>query len=295
MLRLTAGTATHPGHRRERNEDAILAGSHLFAVADGMGGHTAGDVASAIVVEQLLVLADAPDLDRGTVLSRIREADQQICRRGATTTSGMGTTVSGLAFLGSGSRRILVFNVGDSRVYRLRDHELSQLTHDHSVVQDLLDQGAIEPEELATHPDRHVITRSLGTGGPLDIDWWHLDPQPGDRYLITSDGLTKEVDAPRIADLLSNDTAPQDTAAALVESALEAGGSDNVAVVVVDVITATASPSVAEGLIDPLDYDTAERIDALVGAEADTTPTSTLVQEAPESTVVATTEADRHS
>lgn len=249
-LDLRWGARTDTGLRRARNEDAYLAEPPVFAVADGMGGHARGDVAAAMVVEALRTLLDADGLDaapiqRAVVLDEVRNADQAIHRAGnQPAEAGMGTTVCGLVpMLEEVPPSALVFNVGDSRVYLHRDDTLRQVSRDHSVVQELLDAGRIDAAEAELHPQRNVVTRSLGSGEPLDIDWWSLDLRPGDRWLLCSDGLVKEVGPDRIADLLRSEVAAQQAADRLVQLALDGGGRDNITVVVVDVSGAVPHPA----------------------------------------------------
>lgn len=258
MIELSWGCATDIGNRRSRNEDAYLALDALFVVADGMGGHERGDRASELAIIAMRALADAGVFSRNELFAAARRADASIADE-RTDGLGMGTTITGLAVTGGSSSpdpRLVVFNVGDSRTYLLRAGSLIQLTVDHSVVQGLIDEGTISAEEAAVHPDRNVITRSLGTGGPLDIDWWVLDPIEGDRFLVTSDGLTKEVGDQEIARCLGVIAAPQEAADALVAEALRAGGRDNVTVIVVD-LDRVSDP--AGGSVDPLDADTNPR------------------------------------
>lgn len=227
------GASTHPGRRRKRNEDAFLAAPPLFAVADGMGGHAAGDVASQMAVDALAAATSDGQVTRVDLLEAIRTADTSIFERSAGEQEGMGTTLSGVALTGT-SGRLVIFNVGDSRVYRLRDGLLAQLTHDHSVVQELIDDGTISESEAEGHPDRHVVTRSLGFGSGLEIDWWTADAHVGDRYLITSDGLPKELTIDETGEILSSRPDPQSAADQLVLRAVDAGGRDNVTVVILD-------------------------------------------------------------
>ena len=256
MLELAWGSRSDVGHRRTRNEDAFLAAARLFVVADGMGGHDAGDVASRLAIEALAPLADDPALTRLSVLDAVRAGNDAIVAAGRETTAGMGTTVCGLCVIPASATagdRVLVFNVGDSRAYLLRDGELRQLTRDHSVVQELLDRGVITEHEAAVHPERNVITRSLGSQGDLQIDWWLVQPRPGDRYLISSDGLSKEVDAAQVGQLMASAPTAQAAADALVEAALLSGGRDNVTVVVVAI---EAVGDAEDATFDPLEADT---------------------------------------
>jgi len=263
MLTLAWGERTHAGLVRSRNEDAVLAAPPLFAVADGMGGHAGGDVASSITVETLARLAKFATLTRTDVLDAVRAADASIANEASEDTRGMGTTLCGLAITTSLAHpeRLVVFNVGDSRAYRLRDGEFEQLTQDHSVVQELVDAGEITHDQAAMHPDQHVITRSLGGGDHLDIDWWTLEPQAGDRYLLTSDGLTKELETPSIAAIVAKATTPKEAAKALVAAALGHGGRDNVSVVIVEIVAVEGVGADTSQFVgsDPIDSDTAPR------------------------------------
>ena len=235
-VELRWGAATDIGRRRKRNEDAFLTAPAVFAVADGMGGHQRGDVAAAIAIRSLATLQEPPLL-RSDLMDAIRLADDAIVEYVARNGGGpMGTTLCGLAVTNEGpTSSFLAFNVGDSRCYRIHGGDLEQISHDHSVVQELLDAGLIDASEAASHPERNVVTRSLGSGEPIDIDWWQIDPTTGDRYLLCSDGLVREVDLHQIADALGRDEDPQATAEHLVDHALAAGGRDNITVVVVDV------------------------------------------------------------
>jgi hypothetical protein len=167
----------------------------------------------------------------------------------------MGTTLTGLAVTRSdnGTDCVVVFNVGDSRCYLLRDGVLMQISHDHSVVQELVDEGIISSHEAESHPERNVITRSLGAGTPLDIDWWMITPSTGDRYLLCSDGLFKGVSDTTIAQVLAGATDREVAAATLLDAALEAGGTDNISLVLVDVVQAAepAEPSMLDGDTQP--------------------------------------------
>jgi protein phosphatase len=227
------GSASDTGRRR-RNEDALLAGPLVFAVADGMGGHEAGDLAARIVVEHLGSLDPTVPLQRHALMDEVRRANRAIAATAATAGTEMGTTITGLAMMDGDPDRLLVFNVGDSRVYRMRSGFLTQLTRDHSVVQELIDRGVLTHQEVAHHPERSVITRSLGYPTDPEIDWWLERPAPGDRYLITSDGLTNELDPMAIGRLLDRTPSSQRCADDLVAAALEAGGRDNITVIVVD-------------------------------------------------------------
>ncbi|WP_427016820.1 PP2C family protein-serine/threonine phosphatase [Pseudarthrobacter sp. P1] len=242
-IRLAWGSATDRGLRRELNEDAFIAADPLFAVADGMGGHEAGEVASR---ECIQVLGTAAELAPGTrhataadLLRAVREADARIR---AKANSRAGTTVSGVVLTeAAGVAQWLVFNVGDSRTYRLGAGGLAQVSIDHSEVQELVDAGYITPDEALVHPRRHVITRALGTGGDSDPDFWTMPVHAGDRILVCSDGLTGEVGDGQIGRILASVHDPQDAAEALVAAAVAAGGRDNITVIVVDAATTPAA------------------------------------------------------
>ncbi len=239
-ITLAWGAATDTGHRRSHNEDSLLSESPLFAVADGMGGHSAGDVASAAVVTRLAEIAVADFTESGAIEQGLRAATADITLAADEKQLGVGTTVTGAALtLQGGEPYWLVFNVGDSRVYALDHNELAQVTVDHSVVQELVQAGIIRAEEAEFHPDSNVITRAVGFNAEPMPDYWLLPVREGLRLLLCSDGLTKEIDDERIRLHLAASLAPGETAQALVDAALAAGGRDNVTAVVVDVVRST--------------------------------------------------------
>lgn len=233
-MRTAWGSATDRGVRRY-NEDSLLAYPPVFLVADGMGGHAAGDVASRIAVEEFSQLAGlaavVPDDIHGAVHRTARRLRETVAD-GRTA----GTTVAGVALAThDGGAYWLVFNIGDSRVYRLAAGELRQISVDHSVVQELLDHGLIGALEVAGHPDRHIITRAIGTTAEPEPDYWLLPVGPADRVLVCTDGLTVVLDDATVARVLRSAAHPQDAATELVGLAVAAGGPDNITVVVVDV------------------------------------------------------------
>jgi protein phosphatase len=245
-IRALVGARTDPGRRRQVNEDAALASQHLVVVADGMGGHEHGARASAAVIRAFEPLAAQRLLRRSDVATAISAAHREVADLGGS--RGAGSTVTGLALVVEHGRpRWLVFNVGDSRVYRLHEGRLAQLTLDHSVVQELVDAGELSPEQASSYAGRNVITRAIGadleaTGAP-GADYLTIPVVTGDRLLVCSDGLTTEVDDERIADVLARAGQPQAAADELVERALVAGGRDNVTVVVLDVIEGWPEPA----------------------------------------------------
>ena len=235
MIEVRWGSASHQGRVRERNEDALLAGPDVFAVADGMGGHAGGDVASAIAVAGLAELRDLAATDEpaealGHALSRV---NAEIRRRASVdpALAGMGTTVVGIARVAG--PRVLVFHVGDSRAYRLRDGRLEQLTEDHSVVADLVRAGALSAEEARRHPDRNTVTRALGAADDVVPTLRTEVVRTGDCFLVASDGLFDELPASQIGDLLATVGPVEKRARALVDAALARGARDNVSVIVV--------------------------------------------------------------
>lgn len=239
LLTLSWAAVTDTGKRRAANEDSYLARSPGFVVADGMGGHSAGDLASAAVVERF---AEELVGDYSTVVALERAltaATQDIIVIAEDRALGVGTTATGAVLvLRDGSPYFAVFNIGDSRVYALEGNELTQVTVDHSVVQELVEAGAIAPEEAEFHPDSNVITRAVGFGVAPIADYWMLPARTGLRLLVCSDGLTKELSDERIRMNLAAGLSAEETAGALVDAALASGGRDNVTVVIVDVIAA---------------------------------------------------------
>jgi protein phosphatase len=234
------GAATDTGRVRSNNQDSNLVGTNLYAVADGMGGHQGGEVASAIAVETLQEEVTEPTA--GSLVEGVRLANQAIFERQADTPElrGMGTTLCAVALVETedGGEEILVVNVGDSRVYRFRDDVLSQVTRDHSLVEDLRREGRLTDAEAAVHPHRNVLTRALGIDANVVVDEFHLEPHAGDRFLLCSDGLFNEVPEDRISATLRRLESPDDAAHELVRQANENGGRDNITCVVVDVVDA---------------------------------------------------------
>ena len=236
---LAWAAATDVGRRRSANEDSYVAMSPLFAVADGMGGHSAGDLASAAVVERLAEAIAADFLAPRTVERALERATADISDIAGDSELGVGTTVTG-AFLTvqHDEAYFAVFNIGDSRVYSFDRNELTQVTTDHSVVQELVEAGALTRDEAEHHPDSNIITRAVGFNAQPTPDFWMIPLRPGLRLLVCSDGLTKEISDDRIRLHLAAGLSPTETAGALIDAALAAGGRDNITTVVVDVIDA---------------------------------------------------------
>jgi PPM family protein phosphatase len=231
-----AAMATDVGRVREHNEDAGLVTPHLVAVADGMGGHAAGEVASALAVAALARLGEEDALRPSDVVARVGEANRAILESVAQHPDqrGMATTLAGLAqVVVDGAAHWAAFNIGDSRIYRVVDGRMTQVSQDHSEVAELVALGLLTPEDALRHPARNIVTRCLGRD-PLDpVDSWVFPPHPGERFLLCTDGLTNELRDEHIARLLLDGDDPQVVADRLVAAAVEAGGRDNVTVVVV--------------------------------------------------------------
>jgi PPM family protein phosphatase len=226
----TAGF-TDPGRKRRRNEDSFVIDPPLFAVADGMGGAQAGEVASRLAAAAFREFHDADDLDPEKRLAAIiKEANRRIYERAAddAQVSGMGTTITAALVAADA---LVIGHVGDSRAYRLRGGKFEQLTDDHSLVADLVRSGRITPEEADTHPQRSVITRALGTDREVDVDTFTVRAESDDLFLICSDGLTTMVDDEEIRDLVTRAGDLEQAGKGLVKAANKAGGEDNITVV----------------------------------------------------------------
>lgn len=266
-LIVSAGSATHPGCRRTLNEDAYLSSSPVFLVADGMGGHEAGDRASATAVAEFTSLLGRPAVhidDLSTTLARARTAVEQLspasrARAGTTLSGAVLSEVDGLGYW-------LVLNIGDSRTYRFADRELEQITVDHSVVQELIEAGEITAEQAAVDSRRNIITRAIGAGSTGEADYWLFPAELGDRMLICSDGLTNEVSTERIRDVLNTEPDPQTAADVLIDEAVRAGARDNVTVVVVDAVSVASRPGMPwASADDDIDADTLPRAESAGG------------------------------
>lgn len=226
------GARTDPGRARANNQDAYGCRGPLFLVADGMGGHRGGEVASRIAVEQILV----SDLDADP-LAGLRAgfiAANQAIRDHAEAHEecrGMGTTVAALVLAGP---LAYIAHIGDSRVYRRRHEALTILTRDHSLVGELVRQGSISPDEARNHPQRSVLTRALGTDGEPRVEFAEVDLAAGDLFLLCTDGLTAELTDEEIGTVLSGPGDPQAKAESLVDLAVRKGGSDNITAIVVE-------------------------------------------------------------
>lgn len=241
MTTLRSGSATHVGQVRSNNQDSflVLAEADLYGVADGMGGHNGGEVASAMAVEHLQEHAGEPSLENLKQAARI--GNRAIFEKAGADPElhGMGTTLCAVRVVpgadGEGDE-IAWINVGDSRVYLFRDDQLIQLSRDHSLVEDLLRDGQLTEDEAKVHPKRNIITRALGIDVDVDVDGSTVIPFNGDRFLLCSDGLFGEVAGDQISSVLRRLSDPTEAAEELVRLANEAGGRDNITVVVVEVV-----------------------------------------------------------
>ncbi|WP_042408524.1 PP2C family protein-serine/threonine phosphatase [Streptacidiphilus carbonis] len=263
VLRFAAGS--HKGMIREGNEDSGYAGPRLLAVADGMGGQAAGEVASSEVLSTMVELdEDVPGTDPLTALSQAADRANERLRllvEGDPALEGMGTTLT--ALLWDGQRAGLI-HIGDSRAYLLRDGSLSQITQDHTWVQRLVDEGRITEEEASTHPQRSLIMRALMGTGEVESDLSIREVRAGDRYLICSDGLSGVVSHQTLEETLGSYYAPEQTVAELIQLALRGGGPDNITCVVADVLDVTDGDTMAGHFTDT---------PVVVGAVADGPPT----------------------
>ena len=240
---LKHGVATDTGNVRPQNEDAYVASDQLFAVADGMGGHNAGEVASALATTLLLERAVGQTLTPEWFVEAITSINRTIHESAAESTErrGMGTTICALALVKpqgetTEPQQVALANVGDSRIYLARAGTFRQLSVDHSYVQELVTEGLITEEEARVHPRRNIVTRALGIDDRVAVDSWLIPLFSGDRFILCSDGLVDEVPTADIAALAAQQKEPQIIADALVALAKRNGGRDNITVVVVDAI-----------------------------------------------------------
>jgi len=251
-MELSWGAATHVGKVRRLNEDSYLDAPGAFVVADGMGGHQAGDVASRLTIEavQAMLAEGLPDV--GTIASLVQRANASVrVHAGSDGQRGMGSTLVG-AFVvqNADEESIVIVNVGDSRCYSLIDGVVAQITTDHSLVQELVDAGEITPEAAVSHPERNVVTRAIGIEDVVAGDFFVLPALPHVRLLLCSDGVSGELSESRIAGILTSLSDPAEAADALVAAVLEGRAADNATAIVVDVGRTAA---IAFGLDDGLD------------------------------------------
>ncbi len=290
MIRATSGVTTHVGQVRDGNEDNYVSIDGLYFVADGMGGHSAGEVASEIAVRILQEVYTDPKVrvsSPGLLADAISTANTAIFMEAMHDSSkaGMGTTLTGLAVTNGPDNQIVVANVGDSRTYLWRHGELRQVTKDHSHVQTLVDRGAITRAEARVHFQRNIVLRAMGIESWVDIDTFPMTVEDGDRYIMCSDGLVDEADDDEIEAEIRLSVSVQDLADRLVDLANRNGGRDNITVVVVDfevvdnedlVASEPELPVINDGI------DTPATTDATITEEiAVITPGPTIVDIAP--------------
>ncbi len=244
MTLLRSGSATDTGLVRSVNQDLAVETGTLFAVADGMGGHAGGEVAARLAVDTLAVAFGSKPSGAG-LSEAVNEANRVVFEHSLDNPElrGMGTTLTAAALVNEDGRDVIALvNVGDSRSYRFHAGELSQITVDHSLAEEMVRSGELSETEAAVHPHRHILTRALGVADDVTVDLWRIRPSRGDRFLLCSDGLSNELDGPQIAEVLASVPDPQVAADLLVRAARTHGGSDNITAVVVDVVLDDEEP-----------------------------------------------------
>lgn len=255
-MNVSVGAKSDVGRVRKANEDAMLVDAPLFVVADGMGGHLAGDVASATAIETIKQSAeDQPPKEPSHLESYVRAANRAIWEKALEDSQlqGMGTTCT-LLFLDGDTAHLA--HVGDSRAYLLRDGDVTQLTEDHTLVERMVREGKLQREQASRHPQRSIITRALGVEADVEVDLLAVDVAEGDRVLLCSDGLSSMIDDGAISQILADASDVEGAVNQLVDAALDAGGEDNVTVVVLDFL---ADGALAPAPATPQRQDTTPR------------------------------------
>ena len=238
MTLLRSGSATDTGLVRSVNQDLAVETPTLFAVADGMGGHAGGEVASRLAVDALAAAFGRQPTGAG-LSDAVTEANSVVWQHSLDNPElrGMGTTLTAVALVNEDGHDVLALvNVGDSRCYRFHEGEIAQITTDHSLAEEMVRSGEMTSAEAAVHPHRHIVTRALGVSADVTVDLWRIQPVRGDRFLLCSDGLTNELTTEQIGEVLSSVADPGKAAELLVQAARTHGGSDNITAVVVDVV-----------------------------------------------------------
>lgn len=248
MTELKSAMATDAGRVRTVNEDRALVANGFVAVADGMGGHVGGEVAAELAVESV---ESAFDSDRSAdgLIRAAKRANSDVYRRGLKERGlrGMGTTLTAAALVDASEEpKVAVVNVGDSRAYLYSGERLTRLTEDHSLVEEMVRRGELSEDDATSHPHRHILTRVVGVEPDIDVDAWTIEVRDGDRLLLCSDGLTNECKDDEIAQLLHDHSDPEQAVHALVDRALRNGGSDNVTVVVSNVIVTNGAYAIPQ-------------------------------------------------
>ena len=251
MTLLRSGSATDTGLVRSVNQDLAIETPTLFAVADGMGGHAGGEVAARLAVDTLSVSFGRQPTGAG-LAEAVTQANSVVWEHSLENPElrGMGTTITAAALVNEDSGDLLALvNVGDSRAYRFHEGELDQITTDHSLAEEMVHTGELTVAEAEIHPHRHILTRALGVSANVAVDLWRIQPVRGDRFLLCSDGLTNELEPEQISEVLATVPDPQTAADLLVRAARTHGGSDNITVVIIDVVVgegeADGAPAVA--------------------------------------------------
>ncbi|HEY4018414.1 MAG TPA: protein phosphatase 2C domain-containing protein [Pseudonocardiaceae bacterium] len=254
VLQLRSVAHTDPGLHRSNNEDSGYLSARLLVVADGMGGHAYGEVASSTAISILAEMdkhvpwptdtdtdTESPDLLEvlGEAIREIGDRLTDLAQEDAELAT-MGTTVT--AFMWDGANQLAIGHIGDSRGYLLRGDQYGQLTRDHTLVQSLVDEGKLTPEQAAVHPRRSVLMRALQSGGASEPDLYYWQAEPGDRYLLCSDGLSDVIPDELIGQVLASVPDPDDAAATFIDLAKQGGGPDNITCVIADLVTSSAAP-----------------------------------------------------
>ena len=242
-MKVSVGAATDIGQVRERNEDSYLIVEPLYAVADGMGGHRGGEVASSLALETVQGMFERRE---GSLAEQVAEANRAVFDRSQSDrkVSGMGTTLTAAQVDGN---RVHLVHVGDSRAYLLRGGELTQITEDHTLVHRMVMEGEISEEEAETHPHRSILTRALGVDQNIQVDEGDLEVAPGDRLLLCTDGLTGMVPEGQIREILLESRDPQEAVDKLVKVANRAGGIDNITALILDFANDGSGPGATKG------------------------------------------------
>ncbi|WP_169583054.1 MULTISPECIES: protein phosphatase 2C domain-containing protein [Microbacterium] len=272
-MKVVFGSATDAGLRRRINEDSHIAAPPLFLVADGMGGHHGGELASAAVIEEFAALAGRPSLDIDDVRRALAAARRRVEALPPGQGAVAGTTLTGVVIADvDGDGYWLAINLGDSRTYRLSEGDFEQVSVDHSVVQELIDAGQLDAATASQDARRNVITRAIGAGSDADADYWLIPAEGGDRILVCSDGLSTELDHDTIHAILVAETHPQAAATRLVHEAMLRGGRDNITALVVDATSVRARDgrpgdhtAPTAPVADEIDGDTLPRVVAAGG------------------------------
>lgn len=237
-MRFDCASRTNVGLKRSINEDSILVetGRGLWAVADGMGGHEAGEIASTMVTDALRCLPENKDVDElaGQAVEALRQVNRELIdlARSSDSKRTIGTTIVGLAVTDGTFR---CFWMGDSRAYLLRDGEIGRLTHDHSLVQSLVDAGMLNPDEAETHENANLITRAVGVAENCEVDIVSGEVRPGDQFVLASDGLTRVVRDEELAEELQRGS-PDEAADRLIDTVLARGAPDNVSLIITRIV-----------------------------------------------------------